>query len=334
LTYELSSFRLLDPEHIPNAELSVDLSRSNTWQNIWEGEWSLSAFYQEVEQAGALSQSFPEVLNIPPVRTVNVLVENLLPVDGRCLDEVLMTLPHKRLGSLEEEVFKTTFRAISAPVVQHRIPKIAFTDFVQYYLLQVRLATEEPWAPDPRLLPEQPQWLSSNAPSLRINQTHLPLSFAYLAAQPEVFDHVARVDIEVAVADSDEPHVISRVVLTPEDTYRWLTLPQDTFANHLRWCAVLHAKGSGQGQTVISTWQTEASLRALVTLAHVLPRQPLWVEVEVVRGSIDEVEAVQCELVSGPVDRLPAAADVHWSFVAEEMRTFVVWPQSVFDAGV
>jgi hypothetical protein len=335
LTFELSSFRLLDPEQIPNAELTVDLSRSKSWQGVWEGEWSLSAFYQEVEQAGELSRYFPEVSNIPPVGTVNVLVENLLPVDGRCLDEVMVTLRHKRLGSLEEDVFKTGFRATSAPVVQHRIPKIAFTDFVYHYLVQVRLAAEEPSAPGARLFPEQPQWLSSSAPILRVGHTYLPLTFAYLAAQPEVFDHVARVDIEVAAADDDEPRVIRQVALTPEETYRWVTLPQDAFANHrLRWRALLHAEVSGQGKTIVGTWQMEASLRALVTLAHVLPRQPLRVEVEVISGSIDEVEAVQCELASGRVGPLSGAADVRWTFVADEMRAFAVWPQSIFDAGV
>jgi hypothetical protein len=335
LTFELSSFRLLDPERIHDAKLSLDLSRSNTWQNVWEGEWSLSAFYQEVEQAGTLSRYFPEVLSMPPVGTVNVLVENLLPVDGRCLEEVLVTLRHKRLGSLEEEVVKTTFRATSAPVVQHRIPKIAFTDFVYHSLVQVRLASEEISASGPRLLPEQPQWLSSSEPILRIGQTYLPLTFAYLAAQPEVFDHAPRVDIEVAVASGDAPEVIKQVTLTPGKTYCWVTLPQDAFANHrLQWRAVLHSAVSGAGTKIIGAWWTEASLRALVTRAHVLPRQPLWVEVMVVRGSIDEVEAVHVELASRPIDQVPAAADVRWTFLADETRTFAVWPQSVFDAGV
>jgi hypothetical protein len=125
------------------------------------------------------------------------------------------------------------------------------------------------------------------------------------------------------------------VALTPEETYRWVTLPQDAFANHrLRWRALLHAEVSGQGKTIVGTWQMEASLRALVTLAHVLPRQPLRVEVEVISGSIDEVEAVQCELASGRVGPLSGAADVRWTFVADEMRAFAVWPQSIFDAGV
>jgi hypothetical protein len=335
LTFDLSSFRLIDPEQIPDAELTVDLSRSKPWQGVWEGDWSLSAFYQEVEQAGTLSRYFPEVLTIPPVGMVNVLVENLLPVDGRCLDEVLVTLRHKRLGSLEEDVFKTGFRATSAPVVQHCIPKIAFTDFVYQYLVQARLAVADPSVPGARLLPEQPQWLSSSAPILRIDHTYLPLTFAYLAAQPEVFNHVARVDIEVAPAGSDEPRGIRQVALTPGETYRWVTLPQDTFANNrMRWRAALHAETSGQGKTVVATWQTEASLRAQVTLAHVLPRQPLRVEVEVMSDSFDAVEAVKCELASGHVQPLTAAADVRWTFVADETRAFAVWPQSVFDEGV
>ncbi|MGH8072353.1 MAG: hypothetical protein ACRERE_45390 [Candidatus Entotheonellia bacterium] len=177
--------------------------------------------------------------------------------------------------------------------------------------------------------------LRSRDPILRVGREYLPFTFAYLAAQPKVFDHAARVDIEVAPAGTGEPGLIRQVALTPEEPSHWVTLPQEAFSdNRMPWRAVLHADASGQGKTVTGAWQTEASLRALVTLAHVLPREPLRVEVEVVSDSIDEVEAVKCELASGPIDRLAAAADVHWTFVADETRTFAVWPKSVFDDGV
>jgi hypothetical protein len=71
-----------------------------------------------------------------------------------------------------------------------------------------------------------------------------------------------------------------------------------------------------------------------VTLVEVLPREPLWVEVEVVRAGIDEVGAVTCELASGLIDQFTGTADVRWTFVADERRTFAVWPKAVFDAGV
>jgi hypothetical protein len=265
---------------------------------------------------------------------VNVLIENLLPVDGRSLDEVLVTLRHKRLGSLEEEVFEAGFAATSPPVVQHRIPRIAFTNFAYQYQVRMRLSGEDPSLPGVRVLPEQPQWLSSSASILRVGDEHLPFTVGYVAARPEVFDHVARVDVEVAPAAASELGPIKQVTLTPEESYRWVLLPQEAFATkRLQWRAVLHDNAFGQGKTVLGTWQTEASLRALVTLAQVFPREPLWVEVKVVGVSLDEVGAVTCELASGHVDRLTGTAEVRWTFVDDETRTFAVWPNSIFDAG-
>jgi hypothetical protein len=93
------------------------------------------------------------------------------------------------------------------------------------------------------LLPEQPQWLSSSDPILRVGREHLPFTFAYLAAQPEVFDHAARVDIEVAPAGTGEPCLSRQVALTPDEPCRWVTLPQEVFSDsRLPWRAVLHAE--------------------------------------------------------------------------------------------
>jgi len=46
------------------------------------------------------------------------------------------------------------------------------------------------------------------------------------------------------------------------------------------------------------------------------------------------VEAVHVELASGPIEHVPAAAEVRWTFVADETRAFAVWPQSIFDEGL
>jgi hypothetical protein len=336
LVFSLQSFKLRPLELTETAELMFDLSRPRTRQCLWEGEWSLSGFYAEVMQDGSVARYFPEILSLPPVGMVDLLIENLLPMDAQCIEEVGVKVRYRRLGSLEEAVFRATFGAFSSAVVCCSVPKIALTDFSYWYQAQVLLAQEESSHPGVRLFPEHLEWTAGREPFIRIGAELLPFTLAYVAIRPEVFAHAPRVDVEIAAADSSEPQAVRAVTLLPSAPHRWITLDSARFGNRtMRWRPVMHADPSGNGQVISGWWQTEGSLNAVVTLAHVYPRTPMRIQATALFLSVAEVRGVICEITMRSVapDAPSGVADLRHTFITEEVHDFVLWPESIFDTG-
>ncbi|MCY1013632.1 hypothetical protein OV079_50515 [Nannocystis pusilla] len=329
--FPLRRLTLLADERVADAEWTVDLSRARTWEDTWEGEWSLSAFYHQTAGTEAGRDCFPEVLDLPPVGTVGVLIENLLPVDGRGIDRVTVKVRSRRLGSLEQNVFEAVFDADAPPVARCAVQRIAMTDFTYQYQVQVRLADADPSRPGVRLFPADPPWVTATEPIVEVGAAALPFVLAHVKASPEVFVHVAHVDIELSPAGDAEPRPLRRAALTPALPYRWLTLPAEDFGSDgLRWRPVLYESASDR--FAVGPWQAEGALAAVVTLAHVYPRTPIRIRAQADLAALPEVRAVLVQIKSGRA-AADAAPDLTCTLTAGDTRELVVWPDSIFERG-
>jgi hypothetical protein len=327
---------LLEADQVPDGELIIDLSRTRSWQSTWEGNWSLSGFYQQTLDSGHAAKYFPEVLSLPPVGNVDLLIENLLPVDGQCIDKVMVNVRYRRLGLLEEAVFETEFDRDSPPVARWTVQRIAMTDFSYRYHVQVRLAQEDPSHPGARLVPRTQQWSIARDPILRVGFESFPYALAHLRALPEVFTYVARVDIEIAPLAASDSKEVQRATLSAAHSSQWVTLDPSHFPRAtLRWRPLLHSETSGDGQIVAGPWQVEDSLSATVTLMHVYPRQPIRIRAEAKFADINEVTGVICEVESGQpsAEAQSIIPDLTTSFSTEGTRDLILWPKSIFEQG-
>lgn len=327
---------LREAAQIPEGELTLDLRRPRSRAAEWRSEWSLSAFYSECVQAGRLAEYFPQVLHLPPVGTVQLLIENRLPIDNRCIDKVSVKVRHRRLGSLEESVFETHFASDTPPVAQCAIPRIAMTEFAYHYQAQIRLAEDDPTHPGQRLIPKTPAWRLASQPILQVGAPDFPFALAYLRASPEIFSYVARADIEVAAADDGEPQPLLTVSLSPQVPYRWGLLDPVRFAGgRLRWRAVLHADAAGGGRAVKSAWQAENSLAATVTLSHVYPQRARRIVAQAQFSDLVGVQGVTCQFLSGapPSGDSQVVAGLQATLLSEDSRVIHLWPQSIFEEG-
>lgn len=332
---------LLKDGAVPEGELGIDLTRTRSWQEVWTGEWSLSAFYRAALASGVRGECFPEVLSLPPVGKVDVLIENLLPVDGRCIDRVTVKVRQRRLGSLEEALFETTFGPDSPPVVHCPMQHIAMTDFSYRYQVQVRLLDEDPTGPGFKLLPADPGFVTSRDPIVRVGTESIGRSLAFLRAQPEIFaphsaGGVGHVEIDVAPLANGDPVAVRRIALTAAQPFRYVALPADLFpAGGLCWRAILHPPSASPGAVVTGPWQREGRLAVTVTRTDVYPREPMRIRARLLWADLPDIQCVTCQLKSGvlPSDTTAVVPDQTCEFQSgqEDERTLILWPHSIFE---
>lgn len=331
LTFDDKSFRLLRTDQIEDAEIWLDLSRPRPWMNTWQGEWSLSDFRKQVEADDKVEQYFPEVLKISPVELVPVLVENLLTITPKTVQKVQVTLKHQRLGSLEEDIFDAHFTSNSPPVVQHKIPAIAFTPFRYQSKVQLLVAPENPEA-WPEALPPNPQWEENDQPLIRISKQYLPYAVVYASARAGVFQFVGLADIEIAAADLESPVVLGRLVLTVSQTSQSLlirSLPSSS--QKMCWRPVLYQDPEGISEPLVGEWRTENKLWAILDTWDVFPHKPQKILVIVHKGNIPEIRFVTVQLRSGSKLENNRESEVSRIFFNDESQTFTLWPESIFD---
>lgn len=333
LIFDDKIFRWRPTEQVEDAEIWLDLSRPRSWTQAWQGEWSMSEFRKQVEAAGELPRYFPEVLHVPAVGVVPVFVENLLTLTPGALEEVQVTLKHKKLGSLEEEVFDHRFLPGVGPVVQHPIPRIAFTPFEYQYKSRLLVAPASPGGPI-ESLPPNPQWQKTNQPVIRVGAELLPCALVFASVREGVFPSVGRVEIDFAPVEGDPPQPLARAVLTSERPSCWLlvrALPATT--RQIHWRPLFYQNPNGVGTPVVGVWRSESQLQAVLDSWDVLPRKSCTVEVAVQKGYTPEIHQVTVHLRSGSELTTSMEPDLEWSFFADETRTFSLWPRSIFEKG-
>lgn len=331
LTFDDHRFRLRPTDQVEDAELWIDLSQRRPWAETWQGEWFMSDFRKQIEIAGELSRYFPEVLHVPVVGIVPVFVENLLSLTPDTIKEVQVTLKHKKLGSLEEEVFDHRFLASTGPVVQHPIPRIAYTPFHYQYKIRLLIA---PATPDGLVesLPLNPQWQTTNQPLVRVGLEYMPYAILFAVARTGIFDLVGRVDVEFAQANAEPPTVLARAELSAEQPSRWLlarSLPSTTHA--IRWRPVFFADPGGTSSPVYGTWRTETRPWAVLDPWDALPREPKRIQVTVHKGDTPEIHLITVQLRSGTGTADQLEPGVSWSFTGDGTRTLALWPTTIFD---
>lgn len=331
--FERALLRLLDPSEVSAGEFMLDLQRVRTWQQTWEGDWSLSDFYRTLGP-NVRPSYFPEVLALAPVGTVDLLIENLLPIDGRTLERVTTNVRYRKLGSLEEQVFTADFRAQSSPVARCSIPHIALTPFS--YRHRTELRTADPSIRLPGLGELQPEsaWIEASAPILRIGTEGRPFVFAHVSAHTQVFEQVSRIDLEIAAEEGGEPLVVAQTQLAAAEPWHWLALEARLFERQrLRWRAHVHPS-AGDEAAVQLAWQLESNLTALITLAHIYPRTPLRVRASIELSELDDVDTVRLEVLAGRVT-LDSRAELTQTFDRDTSQSeLVVWPHTIFERGV
>lgn len=333
LTFDDKIFQPLNIDQVEDTEIWLDLSRPRFWMNTWQGEWSLSDFRKQVEADGKLQQYFPEILKISPVELVPVLVENLLTTTPETVQEVKVTLKHRQLGSLEEDIFETRFTSNSPPVVRHNIPTIAFAPFRYQYRVQLLVAPANPegW---PEVLPQNPQWEENNQPLIRIDRQHLPYAVVHASARAGVFQYVGRADIEIAAVNIETPVILGTLVLRGSESSQSLlirSLPSSS--EKIRWRPVLYQDSEGTSEPLVGEWRTENKLWAILDTWDVFPRTPKKVIVAVQKDSIPEIRMVTVQLRSGTNLDQNIEADISQTFFDDGRQTFTLWPESIFDTG-
>jgi hypothetical protein len=319
--------QLRAPEDVPDAQLNLALAEHRSWQEVSSLEWSLCGFYRSVAAANELPKYFPEVLSLPPVGNVQLLVENLLPVDGRLIDRVLVRVRYKRLGSLEESVWSGEYTPGSAPVLACTIPQIAFTAFSYRYLVSVHMPATG------SIYPVEQTWQEGHAPILRLEPELVPFVFAFASAQSGVFASLARVDLEIGpCGESTAPG--ARVTLTAATPYCWLSLAAAEYRERrVRWRSTVYRAADG-GYGISSEWREEPKLALTVTLADVYPRTPVRVQVTASYADLPHVQGVTLELASGGSAAEPlCAASTSRTLASDQETQLTLWPNNLFDLG-